>query len=111
MFAAPDEPKKSKIFQALNPEKLWYESRREKEEAREEAVHITIRGGGAGFTRSSVDFAVERDNEGNIVASALEGVYEEDEEDFDPNNLVSNTSLCMYMHMYICMNICMYVCL
>ena len=88
MFAAPEGPKKSKIFQALNPEKLWYESRREREESKEETIHVSIRGGGAGFTRSSVDFAVERDDEGNLVGEQLEGVYEEDEEDFDPNSLV-----------------------
>ncbi len=36
MFAPVQEEKKSKIYQALNPQVLWYESRREKEMKNEE---------------------------------------------------------------------------
>jgi hypothetical protein len=38
LFKAPDQhDNRSKIFQALNPKPLWYESRREKEEAADDA--------------------------------------------------------------------------
>jgi hypothetical protein len=36
MFAPVKEEKHSKIYNALNPQNLWYESRREKEMKKEE---------------------------------------------------------------------------
>ncbi len=42
------------------------------------------------MARSSVDFQFERDEDGNIVQEELDTVNEQDqEEDFDPKNLVS----------------------
>eukprot|EP00047_Mylnosiga_fluctuans_P004848 m.236896 g.236896 ORF g.236896 m.236896 type:complete len:305 (-) comp13051_c0_seq1:165-1079(-) len=88
LFAAPEGPQRSKIFQALNPEKLWYETRREKEENAEEKEHITIRGGGAGMAlHGAVDFMHERDAEGNIIEEEEEEDGDAEEEDFDPHNL------------------------
>eukprot|EP00053_Salpingoeca_punica_P011723 m.104447 g.104447 ORF g.104447 m.104447 type:complete len:255 (+) comp15758_c0_seq1:1626-2390(+) len=83
MFAKPEGPKRSKIYQALNPEKLYYESAREKAEKEETKAKLVIRGGalGAGPT----DFAVERDEEGNIIEQEPE--EPEVEETFDVNNL------------------------
>lgn len=93
MFAAPEGPKRSKIFQALNPENLWYESRREKEESKGDVIKLSIRGGGAGTANSAVDFAFERDDMGNIVeGQQLDFAHEagdmEDTSHYDPNNLV-----------------------
>eukprot|EP00054_Salpingoeca_dolichothecata_P028197 m.212033 g.212033 ORF g.212033 m.212033 type:complete len:341 (-) comp26153_c3_seq8:47-1069(-) len=92
LFAADDGPKKSKIYQALNPDKLFFESRREKEEAKSEVVKISVRGMNTfidddddapdtGFR----DYSVMRDDEGNIIEQEEE--EEEEEEDIDPKNL------------------------
>lgn len=40
MFEAPKGPERSKIFQALNPEKLYFESRREKAESADTKVKV-----------------------------------------------------------------------
>jgi len=89
LFAAPEGPKHSKIFSALNPEKLWYETRREKEESKGDTVQISIRGGGAGMASSALDFQVERDEEGNILQDdePQEEGGDQPEENFDPKNL------------------------
>eukprot|EP00043_Microstomoeca_roanoka_P014476 m.143560 g.143560 ORF g.143560 m.143560 type:complete len:185 (+) comp16020_c1_seq4:134-688(+) len=42
LFEAPKGPERSKIFQALNPEKLYFESRREKAEQEEEKVAVRL---------------------------------------------------------------------
>eukprot|EP00051_Salpingoeca_urceolata_P023737 m.408298 g.408298 ORF g.408298 m.408298 type:complete len:269 (-) comp20145_c8_seq17:137-943(-) len=72
MFEAKKESR-SKIFQALNPETLAYQSRREKEE--QEVVKVSIRGGGD-YGRTYAGEEIE-------YASG----EEDEEEDFDPNNL------------------------
>lgn len=91
LFAAPEGPKHSKIYSALNPEKLWFESRREKEESKGETVQISIRGGGAGMASSAIDFQFERDEEGNIIQEAEEQNGDagepQPEENYDPKNL------------------------
>ena len=40
LFEAPKGPERSKIWKALNPDKLYYESRREKEEAADETFVV-----------------------------------------------------------------------
>lgn len=75
LFAAPSGPQRSKIWQALNPDKLYFESRREKVES--DKVVISIRGGGESYAKM-------RDDEGNIIEES-ESEYEDEEEDYDPN--------------------------
>lgn len=87
MFADEKKKEVSKIYQALNPEKLFYESRREKEEASEEKWKVSIRGGGAGMARENArDYSFARNEEGEILQEEEEGEVEE-EEDYDPKNV------------------------
>ena len=88
MFEAPKGPQKSKIWEALNPQKLYYESRREKEESEEEKVVINMRGGMLGAS-GPADFSWARDDEGNIIEEEEEGFeVNEDDDNYDPDNLV-----------------------
>lgn len=84
MFAKPEGPKRSKIFQALNPEKLYYETAREKAEAADTKEKLLIRGGALGAGPN--DFAAARDDDGNIIDEPVEEDAGE-EDTFDPNNL------------------------
>lgn len=59
MFAAPKGPERSRIFQALNPDKLWYETRREKAEAEDEKLNVGVLG--------DREYNVLRDADGNII--------------------------------------------
>ena len=105
LFSAPEGPKKSKIYNALNPEKLWFESRREKEESKGETTQISIRGGGAGMLNSAVDFQFERDDEGNIIQEEVQngeaGGEAEQEENYDPKNLVCDLVGCVLTKLYV----------
>eukprot|EP00051_Salpingoeca_urceolata_P004089 m.62551 g.62551 ORF g.62551 m.62551 type:complete len:418 (+) comp13359_c0_seq1:521-1774(+) len=88
LFAVEKKNEQSKIFQALNPQSLYFESRREKAEKEERAVRVSIRGGGRSMNRltEEEDFGfreVERDEFGNIIQEE----ESEEEEDFDPKNL------------------------
>ena len=78
LFEAPKGPERSKIYQALNPQKLYYESRREKAEAEEEKEVIVI---------GQRDFGFLKDAEGNLIEED-DDEEEEEEEDYDPENLV-----------------------
>lgn len=51
MFEAPKGPEHSKIWKALNPDKLYYESRRQKEEAADEAIVVRDCAGGVSRQR------------------------------------------------------------
>lgn len=77
-------PAKSKIYAALNPEKLAYESRREKEEAANDTWTVEIRGGGK--TKHVADYAKMEDADGNLV-NVLAEDEEEEEEEVDVANL------------------------
>ena len=77
LFEAPKGPERSKIYQALNPQKLYYESRREKAEAEEEKEVIVI---------GQRDFGFLKDAEGNLIEED-DDEEEEEEEDYDPENL------------------------
>eukprot|EP00049_Salpingoeca_infusionum_P002588 m.58249 g.58249 ORF g.58249 m.58249 type:complete len:266 (+) comp11668_c0_seq1:221-1018(+) len=76
LFAAPSQPEHSRIFNALNPQKLYYESRREKAEAEEDKIVI----GQRDFT------SVLRDDDGNIIDQE-ESSESGEESDYDPENL------------------------
>ncbi|EGD77186.1 hypothetical protein PTSG_08279 [Salpingoeca rosetta] len=79
LFEAPKGPEHSKIYKALNPQKLYYESRREKAEAEEDKEVIVL---------GQRDFGFLKDAEGNIIKDDDdEDEEEEEEEDYDPDNL------------------------
>eukprot|EP00055_Hartaetosiga_balthica_P008228 m.29887 g.29887 ORF g.29887 m.29887 type:complete len:268 (+) comp6187_c1_seq1:216-1019(+) len=78
LFQAPKGPEHSKIFNALNPQKLYFESRREKEEAEEETIEIEL---------NTRDYGFHRDDDGNFLPDAEEEEEEEEDEDFDPESL------------------------
>lgn len=76
-----EEEKRSKIFNALNPQSLAYVSAREKAEMEQESTQLQVRGGFGGFNRDGgmgPDFAKMRDDEGNIIDPSES---EEEEED------------------------------
>ena len=91
LFAKPEEPKRSKIWNALNPGKLWYETGREKAEMAEEKVVIAVRGGADQVPEEddATTYTVPRDNDGNILENLVEEEEEEQEEKVDLNALVS----------------------
>lgn len=86
LFAAPKpNANRSKIYNALNPEKLHYESRREKEEQEDDKWTVSIRGGGDMGGRN---YAVMADEEGNLTEVAdVEDGEPVEEEIVDPKNL------------------------
>lgn len=81
LFEAPKGPERSKIWKALNPDKLYYESRREKEEAADETFVVEV--GRRNYAE------VMRDEDGNVIASPDDDDDDEgeEEEDVDPENL------------------------
>lgn len=90
MFEAVPQEKRSKIYDALNPQKLYYESRRDKEEAKEDKVIINVRGGmlGSSISGGAADYGYARDDFGNIQEHEEETYeIEHDEDDYDPNHL------------------------
>lgn len=90
MFEAPKGPQRSKIWEALNPQKLFYESRREKEEQEEDKIVVSMRGGmlGSSVKGGGIDFSYARDDEGNVIQEEEQGDDDgEPEDDYDPNNL------------------------
>eukprot|EP01147_Barroeca_monosierra_P006590 gene6590-7529_t len=79
LFEAPKGPERSKIYQALNPQKLYYESRREKAEAEEEKEVVVL---------GQRDYGFMKDDEGNLLADRESDEEDvEEEEDYDPDNL------------------------
>ena len=89
MFEAPKGPQRSKIWEALNPQKLFYESRREKEEQEEEKIVVNMRGGmlGSSVKGGGIDFSYARDDEGNVLIEEEGNQEELDDDNYDPNNL------------------------
>eukprot|EP00049_Salpingoeca_infusionum_P000813 m.42560 g.42560 ORF g.42560 m.42560 type:complete len:177 (-) comp10708_c0_seq1:2193-2723(-) len=87
MFKADaQQDQHSRIYRALNPQQLWYESRRDKEEQEEEKQAVVLRGMAVGDEddweslggmRSQFVAPVQEDDEDD----------EEEEEDVDPTNL------------------------
>lgn len=85
LFAAPKPSEnRSKIYNALNPEKLFFEHRREKEE--QEKWTVSIRGGGDMGGRTYTQMT---DDDGNVieVPDVAEDGPPEEEEVVDPKNL------------------------
>jgi hypothetical protein len=79
-------PKKSKIWQALNPTQLAYKSRREQEEEKEgEKWTVEIRGGGKSGSHGVAQYQKMTDEDGNLV-DVLED-SDEEEEEVDTKNL------------------------
>lgn len=85
IFEAPKGPEKSKIWQALNPTQIAYQSRREKEEdAQGEKWSVEIRGGGK--SGGGVSYQKMTDENGNLV-DVLDDEEEEEEEEVDVKSL------------------------
>ena len=65
-MAADPEAGKSKIFQALNPQSLWKETRAEKEakDDEENIMVVDVRGGGGIGVIQADDMQMERDEAG-----------------------------------------------
>lgn len=84
LFAAPKPSEnRSKIYNALNPEKLFFEHRREKEE--QEKWTVSIRGGGDMGGRTYTQMT---DDDGNVIeVPDVADEEPEEEEVVDPKNL------------------------
>eukprot|EP00056_Hartaetosiga_gracilis_P003631 m.65341 g.65341 ORF g.65341 m.65341 type:complete len:271 (-) comp11527_c3_seq1:422-1234(-) len=78
LFQAPKEEAHSRIFNALNPQKLYFESRRDKEEAEEEKVEVDF---------EVRDYGFHRDDDGNVVEDDDDDDDEVDEDNDDPETL------------------------
>ncbi|EGD72650.1 hypothetical protein PTSG_04385 [Salpingoeca rosetta] len=101
LFKAEDKDTvgKSKIYQALNPQKLWFESRREREEKEEDAVRVDVRACAVGGVYAdddgracvaAVSYARVYDDNGDVIAvddDDDDDDDDEEEEDYDPDNL------------------------
>lgn len=85
LFDAPKGPEKSKIWKALNPNQIAYQSRREKEEEGTEKWSVEIRGGGRS-AGGGVSYQKMQDENGNMV-DVLEDEDEEEEEEVDLKSL------------------------
>ncbi|EDQ92195.1 uncharacterized protein MONBRDRAFT_23105 [Monosiga brevicollis MX1] len=86
-----DEPERSRIFQALNPQPLWYQSRREKEELEDEedgAHRVHVRGTGLGaLDEEDISYArpIQSDQEDDGQEAESED-EDEDETGYDTDN-------------------------
>eukprot|EP00045_Choanoeca_perplexa_P003785 m.33400 g.33400 ORF g.33400 m.33400 type:complete len:272 (-) comp12231_c0_seq1:300-1115(-) len=77
LFTAPKGPERSKIYQALNPDKLFFESRRDQEEKGKVAL------GRLGAR----DYNQLRDEDGNIIPEEDDDEeYVDDEADYDTDD-------------------------
>eukprot|EP00041_Stephanoeca_diplocostata_P010537 m.167275 g.167275 ORF g.167275 m.167275 type:complete len:265 (+) comp18192_c0_seq1:420-1214(+) len=73
----------SKIYNALNPQKLWYETAKEKAEAKDDdnIMVVQVRGGDARTVLDADKYTQLRDDQGNLLEQ------EDDDEDFEDDDV------------------------